>query len=373
MTAKKNFDLGSGWNPALSGAIQELISRHGTGSKNFNPKKKPLAVFDWDDTTIFGDLGDQCFRLQARTLQYSFTDREFLSLLPDREHYYKRLAPAFGGALIKDIAEDLAEDYEKLHSEYEGLGGSRPLAEIHRMDVFADFETKMCLFFHGLAATEGIGKAYAYPWSNRFYAGLTAAQIRAISRHAWEEAVAHPVEKIVLRSPVNMKTHSGAQSVEFNLGLRIVTQVVSLFSLLRENGFDVVIISASLEPVVAEIAGDPDGPYRLPPGNVLGMRLRPKKDGSFGRVIDVSRGYAITFGPGKVRVIENVLNRAPLLVAGDSDTDFDMLTEFPETQVRIIMDRGRRGVLAPLYDLAERGEKGFFIQKRDEKTGSFLP
>jgi hypothetical protein len=82
----------------------------------------------------------------------------------------------------------------------------------------------------------------------------------------------------------------------------------------------------------------------------------------------------ITYGPGKSECIRQYLPAPPILVAGDSDGDFDMLVDF-DTEVRLMINANRQGKIAALCATARQGAtEGLplhLLQGYDLKTGAF--
>ena len=51
----------SGWTDANRARLDKLLVDRGIVSASFDPKKRPVAVFDWDNTVIKNDIGDATF------------------------------------------------------------------------------------------------------------------------------------------------------------------------------------------------------------------------------------------------------------------------------------------------------------------------
>ena len=82
-------------------------------------------------------------------------------------------------------------------------------------------------------------------------------------------------------------------------------------------------------------------------------------------------GYPQTQTKGKVEIINTYLKpkhngKTPILVAGDSSGDANMLTEFKDTKVLLLMKREGK-----LDDVAKDGRA--LIQKRNAQTGLLDP
>ncbi|MCB9666227.1 MAG: HAD-IB family phosphatase [Alphaproteobacteria bacterium] len=132
------------------------------------------------------------------------------------------------------------------------------------------------------------GRAVAYPQITRWLAGSTPAELATLARELLS---------------------TGA--------FRFRPELETLVRAMQARGWGVWIVTASPQPVVAELARDLD----LPSDHVLGMRLRLGDDG---RYLDEIVPPA-TFCEGKAEAVRAFLPRLPVLVAGDSRSDVDMM------------------------------------------------
>lgn len=353
-----------GFNPTVQRAVALLLDEIERGAV-----AEPAAVFDFDDTVVIGDIGELALRRQVEELLFGLTPEHFDSLLPREPLGVTHIARAYGGARIADLSADLAAYYAEIHGTFEGMAGDRPLSDVRETSAYRDFVVKANLLFDGLIETEGLGKSWVYPWTARFFAGLCPDLVTDLSRRTWLAEAAAPLGERLLVSPETGAGKAGPQRLSIRTGIRFVPAMKALFDALEAAGVPVYVVTASLEPIVAATATEI---YGLRRERVFGMRA-VVKDGLYTDEVDERDGYAATFGPGKTRVIRNFIRRAPVLVAGDSDTDYDMLTAFPETRVRLVIDRGKGGAMAELYEKARRGEDGVVLQGRDDRLGVFVP
>lgn len=64
------------------------------------------------------------------------------------------------------------------------------------------------------------------------------------------------------------------------------------------------------------------------------------------------QGWPLVYGPGKVELIRSELvprfGRGPAIVFGDSDGDFNMLTEFADPEAGLIVNRLKGGDIGSL-------------------------
>lgn len=51
------------WEPEVHAALQEMIVSHGVLSPTYDPDRPPVAVFDWDNTCIRGDIGESLLQV----------------------------------------------------------------------------------------------------------------------------------------------------------------------------------------------------------------------------------------------------------------------------------------------------------------------
>src|SRR5690606_25135018 len=134
--------------------------------------------------------------------------------------------------------------------------------------------------------------------------------------------------------------------------VRVYPQMVSLITAAREAGLDVWIVSASAQPLVEELAGR----VGIAPDRGVGGRMQVGEDGkltSTPQPCGNTSSEVMTYHEGKRCWINKVIlglpeaeqlaptpsQLAPVLVAGDSDTDLAMLQD--ATGLRLVINRQR--------------------------------
>ena len=146
----------------------------------------------------------------------------------------------------------------------------------------------------------------------------------------------------------------------------------------RANGIDVYVSTASLEDVVGVFASNPKYGFNVARENVLGLRL--ERDGEVFKNAYL-KNWPLNWGPGKTEVIKRELvarkGYGPIFVAGDSDGDYDMLRDFPDTKLSVIVNRMKKGKIGELSKLAaaqlQAPQPRYLLQGRQESTGNWLP
>ena len=162
------------------------------------------------------------------------------------------------------------------------------------------------------------------------------------------ESVDHWLSFGPIRSEI-WDSPDGSLSVEVRKGMALPQENIHLYKCLQDNGFDVYICSASLEKIVEAMACDPKYGLNIPPENVFGIRLADEQI-CYG---ELAPDYDQTYQSGKTACIRKLIapshcGRQPSLVAGDSNGDYPMLSDFDSLRLGLIIDCKRSGPIARL-------------------------
>ncbi|MEI6614280.1 MAG: hypothetical protein WCL37_05235 [Chrysiogenales bacterium] len=82
-------------------------------------------------------------------------------------------------------------------------------------------------------------------------------------------------------------------------------------------------------------------------------------------------GLAPNFGPGKAENLRRLLDSEPVFVAGDSSGDYEMMTAFPGTRLKLLIRRSQPGKMAALYKKSLAGDRQYLLQDVDPALGQF--
>ncbi|HEO65877.1 MAG TPA: hypothetical protein ENI73_08410, partial [Spirochaetes bacterium] len=340
-----------------------LINTYGSKSPGYQKDKKPVAVFDWDDTCIFNDIGEATFRFQAYHLRFKLSFDEFSLKLSDQMNGYSEITYASQSVSLKDLKADLLADYAVLLPLING----GKFEQAKKTAEYRDFIVKLPFIYDGLYNSEGLGPKFAYPWVVRFLANHTKDEVKNLAKETLRQELTDNVEEITLTSPDMGK--AGCVNHVRKKGIRIQRLMIDLMNTLRENGFDIFVVTASQEAIVQGVAEEYG--YDVPNDHVFGIRLQIKDNRLTDEVIDTLE-YPINYRSGKVTVIKNHLPRPPIFIAGDSNSDYTMLTAFPETALRLIVNRNLKGDMALLYAKALQDKEHYILINRDEDRGIFI-
>ena len=368
------------WSPRNHDLVAALIAKHGIASKTYSAKRKPYAVFDWDNTSIMNDCEEALLMYQINNLAFKLTPAEFAAIIRQNvpagnfSADYKNAA----GTIVDldSLCADLDSDYAFLHANYKGLAGSMSLAQITETPQFQDFRSKLYFMYEAVNDTHGVN--VGYPWVIYFFANMTVGEVAQLAEASNDINLGMGLSKVKYTSPASLPGKAGVVTTAHFHGIRLCTEVATLMDTFRQNGFDVYVSTASLEHVVGVFASNPKYGYQVPRENVLGLRL--EQDGDVLKNA-YRKDWPLNWGPGKSAVIKRELvaskGYGPVFVAGDSDGDYDMLRDFQDTELGLIVNRLKKGKIGELSKLAadsiKEAHPRFALQGRQESTGNWLP
>lgn len=368
------------WSLRNWNMLNDLIVSHGNKSRGYKAKRKPYAVFDWDNTCIMNDCEEALLMYQINTLSFKLTPQEFATIT--RQHvppgpFTGNFKNAAGNPLdLESICSDLDQDYQYLHAEYVGMAGKKSLAEVSQSPQFQDFRAKLYFLYEAVNDTHGV--AVGYPWVVYFFANMSLAELSALADRSHDAALGAGLVKQKYSSPESLPGKAGVISVSHFHGIRLCTEIAELMDVMRTHGFDIYVSTASLEDVVAVFATYAKYGYHVERENVLGLRL--ERDGEIFKNAYL-KNWPLNWGPGKTELIKRELvakkGYGPIFVAGDSDGDYDMLRDFADTKLSLVVNRLKKGKIGELCKIAAgtlgEAKPRYLLQGRQESTGNLLP
>jgi phosphoserine phosphatase len=315
-----------GWPDDARARLEAVIAAHGRGAAGYDAAQPPVAVFDWDNTTARGDVGDLAFAYMLDHDLIRWPERGIES--------WGALTPVARARIEASCPAGLPAG-----APLPTRGESPCGATLARIVLGGEIDGSP-------AFDPAIGPHYrgTYGMMVRVFAGLSAEAAREIGEATVARALARPVG--------SRRTIGGVEIDDF---LRVQEPVHALDERLREAGFDVWIVSASFEPLVRVFAARAG----FAPDRVIGARLETSAAGLYLPTHPFERtlGPLITFDEGKRFWIRHAIfglsperaiaapidgDRRPVLAGGDSDTDHAMLAY--ATAMRVLFDRGARRV-----------------------------
>ena len=296
-----------GWTGEVSKALEDLL-QGAVGDS-------PVAVFDFDNTCIRGDIGELYGHYLVETMRYRYDLDDFWRLIhvDDGRERLRRLTDAAMAIPPEERAGSPV--YRDYLAEMAGLYGRR---------------------------LRRAGKRDCYEWAVRLHVGLTTRQMNAWSAEAIRRELAEA------RRVERFETSRG-RLVEVERGVRPYREMRQLIAALGEAGFEVWIVSATNAWTVRQFAPF----FGVPRKRVLGNLV--EVDGE--RLTATTRPPAL-FREGKVEIIEREIGRRPAFVAGDSVTDYEMLCRASE--LALVVDCGDQKLRH------EARQRGWAVQPRDD-------
>ena len=362
---------------ALCALMKECKAEADAAGHNVN-----YAIFDYDNTTVLQDVELACTSWQIENLRFKFTpdqaDKLFSASVPDLDKDLEGVGAE--GITSRMLIADIISDYCVM-MEAAGvkcgcdLSGEQ-LCKLQQMPEFQDFRAKVWALYEGLYYT--FNYLDSFPVLMGMFHGMTYSEVDALMKEGIAEQVAKKhLCDVVWESPE--MGQAGKVRYEIPDGLALSREMRNLYKALPENGIDVYVFSASMETVVEAMACDPSY-LGLDTAQVFAMRML--RDSTDTVLQDYLPGYIQPYREGKTAAIKAFISgkydgRGPVLVGGDSNGDYSMLTSFPDMKVGLIIDKGQTeegiGDLRKLALEAESGgaESCYVLQRRGDPKPEF--
>lgn len=326
----------------INNRLKEISARNTPG--------KPVAVFDFDNTCVFRDVGQAVFRYQLLQLRYRIAPEQLAEILPT-------LPGNLGGRPLAVITSTLLQTYQQLWP----LIVNKEEEQAQRLPEYRLF-TALLLWFTDMARKdERLGPRYVLPFMGKLLAGYALPDLRQLAAEVVTTALTEPLIEQTLT--LNAPEPIGRIAASFSLGLHAYQEMQALMLMLRDQGIDCYVVSASTEWLVEEAVRLLDFPVTT--DHIFGIRVGLDVQGRLST--QDSYAYPITFREGKADIIRQFIGTTPVLVAGDADTDFEMLT-LPAVAIRLLINRNQTGLISTLYQ-----DPRILLQGLDLRTGQFRP
>ena len=334
------------WYPANLQDIQKVI---GDLTKSAN-QERLVAVFDFDNTCIYRDIGQAVFRYQLYALRYRITPDQFAALLPTGNE-------TLDSRPMERVVATLVELYSQLWPFIE----QQQREKAFRQDAYPQFTTLLLWFTEKARKHAKFGPRYVLPLLAQLLAGFSTTELTSLTVEVIASVKKEPLQtatvQAVLPAPIEAVTTS------YEKGLQPFSEMRKLIDWLTSMGVECNIVSASTDWLVKASAKELG--FTVLPENVYGIRVALEENEVL--TDQEQPGYPVTFREGKVEVIQRLIQAKPIMVAGDADTDYEMLT-LPDIPVRLIINRLQTGIISSLYE-----DTRFLLQGIDMSTGRFRP
>lgn len=322
-----------GWTAPVRARLNKLITDKGITSPTFDPKNRPVAVFDWDNTVLKNDIGDATFFwmlrhdkiLQPPSKDWGLSSQTLTTAAKSALNTACDSLAAAGQPLPTSTNTACAD---ALYYAYDN--GTTPPSS-GSVPAWTPEKT---------LTTDN-----PYAWAGQVEQGYTPQEVREFAFAAYDEGRTAPIGT----------TQTVGSVSGLNGYVRVYDQMTDLIGALDANGFDVWVVSASPEWTVAAIAFEAG----VPENHVIGIRYllnngKQTRDMQGCGTIADATNTIITFDEGKRCFINKtifheptmsqmptnpVLGKRPTFVAGDSDTDIAMLKD--ATELKLVINRNK--------------------------------
>ncbi len=331
------------WSERNYKALNELL-------KSMHPGE--IAVFDWDNTCAFNDIGEALLRRLTFGLEFRMDAATMAAMVPN-------VINGVAHIMLKGKPHSLKKIKKAIFSAYKKLKAGAAVADRSCLDEnYQIFTSGLLALNRALEETPGIGCGFAYPWVNALLQGLIPGELDKMAAKVIDRELREPLCRHAVTDP------QGRWRYDWTSGIRLYPEMKELAACWHERGGKVVVSTASNRQLVEKTIAMTGFPCR----EVIGMELEIK-NGRFGRKLKA--GLKPNLGNGKVDNIRARLDREPVFAAGDSSNDFEMLTSFAATRIRLVVDRRKTGKIFRIVRRARLGENGFLSQEVDSRLGIF--
>ncbi|OGQ03553.1 MAG: hypothetical protein A3D19_01755 [Deltaproteobacteria bacterium RIFCSPHIGHO2_02_FULL_38_15] len=331
--------------------LNSFIHTHGSLSPSYDPHHKPVAAFDWDNTMIKNDIGEA-------TLFWMVANGKI-----KRPKSWPDMNPWLTQDAIEELHKNCAGTSELLPTKTQAACADT-LLTIYNEENLSNGKTP----WKASPDPDRILPSYAF--YAQLFQGYSPQELRSFTQKALEWN---------LKNKIDTKQKIGSK--EYIAYIRIYTPMKILVSNLQKHGFDVWIISASIQPTV-EVAAQKVG---IKKDHVIGVRQILDKKGELTDSFESCGPYPDgnkdiwSYRMGKrcwlnkivfnIKDPKRMMEPTPItFAAGDSDGDFFFLKD--ATVLRLVIDRNKPELMCHSHENSD-GKwliNPMFIHPKSKKT-----
>ena len=379
------------WDPIVKATLNDTMTRFGHTAKDYDPSIRPYAVFDFDNTVSVLDVEEQLAIYQLEHLRFAVKpDKMYEVLTTGIPDVNMDLGKDYGNLTVAKVAKDAAAAYKRLYDKgYVAADASKQAKQKEWLatDDWKEFATKARWLYSAIGDTMDV--SVSYPWITYWFTGMSPKEVytlayTAFTDYAKKSQKADFWKKCTWTSPSSYPgSVAGSVSISYNQGITVSPELLELFAALEANGIDAWICSASYVDVINAAVKA----FNIPGVDGVVAMTNKKVNGVYTNEYDYDF-HAQPQGPGKAESIDKVVrplyrNQGPVLVAFDSQGDFNFCTVYKDTVTGLGLNRARKddaGILAAiavyqnqkkltLADTMKSGDVRYVLQGRNENGG----
>lgn len=260
------------WQGENRQKLNSLINQFGINSPKYDPHHKPVAAFDWDNTMMKNDIGEA-------TLLWMVSHG-----LLKRPERWNKMNPWLSNAAILELEKNCSDSSSQFLPTQRNSACADTLLNIYHNKPLENGKPA----WNTSSDPERIFPPYFF--YAQLFAGYTPQELSVITQKALNFNLAN---KIGATQRVGSK--------DYPAYVRIYSPMNNLVSVLKKNGFDVWIISASIQPSVEVVAKQ----VGIHPDHVVGIRQMLNDQGE---LTDTFQGCG-PYPDGNKEVISNRLGK----------------------------------------------------------------
>ncbi|MBL7479137.1 haloacid dehalogenase-like hydrolase [Legionella bononiensis] len=259
------------WFGTNSMKLNAIIKQYGINSPGYQVHRKPVAAFDWDNTMMKNDIGDATllWMVSHGTLK--------------RNSDFKQMNPWLTSDALNELEKNCGGKSEYLPTR-QNPACADTLMNIYHNQSLENGATA----WHDSPDPERIVPTYFF--YAQLFAGYTPDEITEFTKRALDFNLAN-----------NIGATQKVGSKDYPAYVRIYKPMNHLVSVLQQNGFDVWIISASIQPSVEVVAKR----VGIRKDHVIGVRHVLNEQG---QLTDRFQGCG-TFPDGNKEIISNRIGK----------------------------------------------------------------
>lgn len=361
------------WEDFLYQRLNHLIDQF-KSDNSLEESDRAYVVFDFDNTSVIGDIEDNLMVYMMEHFLYRLTPEEFRHILISKDFDMDRvLNDRYPQATSRKLAEDISQHYKVLHEKFVGHEVNNELL-LEDVDYLA-FRAKLRYYYVNVNGqfNREPGKA----WLTYWFQGYSAEELQSLTVDMLEAMTKLGAETIRYQTPPSRAGEAGRVESQFTSGLSCPDELKDLYQAFQAQGIIPYVVSASPIDVVAKAS---EYFFQIDRKYVRGMNYQFDSQGKIQAVM--APNSPITKKEGKTTTILTSIadlhqGRQPIALFGDSMGDYHMMTELEDVQVNVLFNCLNNDQTVELKELASQQyhtpQAKYLVQGRDENTLRLIP
>ena len=241
------------WHPQNINRIRLAIDTLPTADPGY------CAVFDFDNTCIFRDIGQAVFRHQLFHLKYRLNAEHFAALIPELEEPLAGVPYSVFRTTLIDLYAELMEQKK-----------TKSIKEIRDLEAYERFRTLFFWYAAMARKDERLGPRFVLPLLAKLLAGFTVEETALLTAETIREIAAEPLAAHELHA--DFPEPIGYVKTAYPMGMNPFEEMRQLIEELEGKGISCKVVSASTGWLVREAVRSFAFPVQE--GNIFGIKVK---------------------------------------------------------------------------------------------------